>query len=355
MKNLGDDDVVKSQKFIYVNTRILSSSLTGVQRYLLDLSRQFDTTFITIRPDILPSGIMGHFWEQFILPFRIGGNLLLSPSNTGPLFYRNQILILHDIQQLDIPESLNPLFALFYQLLIPKLVKNVKHIITVSEFSKSRIVERLNVPSTKVTVIPNSVDKRFSVKSEKKINDMLTFLKLPSRKYILTVSSGHPRKNIPSLIHAWNLIKDALPSDLFLVIAGKLGGNHIFKDTIFPQSERIYFTGSVPDNLLPELYSGASIFCFLSLYEGFGIPLLEAMACGVPIIASNTTAIPEIVSNVGLLVNPLDIQEIASSIEQLYSSSILRTRLSRLGLERIKEFSSDIVSKRTIETIKLYL
>ena len=148
---------------IVVNTRVLSHPTTGVERYLIELLARMrpDAGLRKIAPRKAVGGIRGHAWEQLVLPVRVGGDLLFSPCNTGPLAVANQVLTIHDVAALDHPEWLNAKFALWYRWLTPRLARRVKHIITVSEFTRSRIIAHTGVAPEKITVIANGVDPRF--------------------------------------------------------------------------------------------------------------------------------------------------------------------------------------------------
>jgi glycosyltransferase involved in cell wall biosynthesis len=155
-------------------------------------------------------------------------------------------------------------------------------------------------------------------------------------KYILSVSTIEPRKNFPVLFRAWQKIKKPF-APMVLVIVG--GGKPHFRK-VFPENdEDVIFLGRVPDEHLPSLYAGASAFIYPSVYEGFGLPILEAMACGVPVIASNCTAIPEVVGPAGILVDPVDADGLAEAIKKLLSDRTLRDQMAMLGKRRAASYS----------------
>lgn len=340
---------------IYVNTRNLIGSLTGVQRYTLEIVDRLSDKLTGINNPQMPDGIKGHLWEQAILPFQLKDNLLWSPSNTGPLGYAKQVVTLHDVVPLDHPEWLNANFARWYQALTPQLVKRVRHVVTISEFSKNRIVELMNVPEDRITVVPNGVDPRFQPKSELEIAEALRALALPTSKYILSLGSLEPRKNLPRLLKAWELIQDQLPEDVWLVLAGGKGKAMVFKDHGIEQlPKRVHMTGHVLDAHLPALYSGAMAFAYMSVYEGFGLPPLEAMSAGTPTLTGNLTAIPEVVGDAGLMVDPYNVEAIAEGLLTLINNQELRQTLKTRGLLRAQDFSWDDTAKQTWEILNCY-
>ena len=341
-----------NRKTLVVNTRCLHSKLTGVQRYTKELLERMANRVEQIEPRHLYHGIPGHAWEQLVLPFRVGSRVLWSPSNTGPLAVFKQIVTIHDVVPMDHPEWLNARFRAWYRFLLPKLAKRVAHIITISEFTKKRIIKTLGVSEDKITVIYNGVDKRFQPCPEEKTLEMRSVLKLPDRRYVLSLGSLEPRKNIHRLLCAWERILPELPNDIWLVLGGAKGSHLLFRDVKYEIPPRVYLTGHVDDRYLPSLYSGAMLFVYPSLYEGFGLPVLEAMASGTSVITSNVTALPEVAGNACLLVNPKNVDEIAKAITKIVKDSTLREEMQSLGIKRAKNFSWDKCASQTYRVTK---
>ncbi|HUM44909.1 MAG TPA: glycosyltransferase family 1 protein [Fervidobacterium sp.] len=331
-----------------INTRNLSSTLSGVQRYTIELLDRLQGKLCPIAPEIPLHGFLGHAWEQMILPVRLKGNLLFSPSNTGPLMVERQVVTIHDITPLDHPEWLNPRFARWYQFLIPRLVHKAQKVIAVSEFTKSRICDVASLKPNKVVVIYNGIDERFRPKSFEEIDQVKDALGIADFRYILTVATIEPRKNLQRLLEAWSVACSNLPQDVWLVVAGAKGKDIIFKNTSLKKlPPRVYMPGHVPDEHLPALYSGAIALVYVSLYEGFGLPPLEAMACGTPVLTSNVASIPEVVGDAALTVDPYDIDAIAEGIKRLVEDDNLRRELSQKGLARAKLFHWDRTAELT--------
>lgn len=335
-------------KNITINTRILDNHITGVQRYTIELLSRFQQQVNIIKPAHPLSGISGHFWEQFILPQKVGTHLLWSPSNTGPLSIKRQVVTMHDVVPLDHPEWLNNNFATWYRFLTPRLMRRAAKIITDSNFSRMRILANVDIPEEKIAVIYIGADERFQPYGVGDIHKAITELKLPSKHYVLTVGSLEPRKNLSRLLKAWNVVLPHMPDEMFLVLTGALGKKQVFGElSLDSLPPRVHFTGHVRDELLPALYSGATAFAYVSLYEGFGLPPLEAMACGTPVLTSNVTSIPEVVGDAALTVDPHDVEAIADGLRRLVSDSSLRENLRSKGLERAKLFSWDKTAQET--------
>ena len=339
---------------IIINTRTLLSHLTGVQRYTNELITRFGSNALEFSPNRRLSGLGGHAWEQFILPGLVRGNTLFSPSITGPLALRKQVVAMHDVVPLDHPEWLNPKFAAWYGFLVPKLARRVAHVVTISEFSKSRILAHTLMDEGQITVTPLAADTKFRPLSQDVIEESLGSLNLPTRHYILCVGSLEPRKNLARLLQAWRLIEKRIPDDVWLVLTGKQGDARVFAHEagLDELPRRVHLTGHVDDEQLPALYAGALVFAYPSVYEGFGLPPLEAMACGVPVLTGNQTSLPEVVGDAGVMVDPYDVDALANGLQRLVEDSAMRDQLRSKGLVRAKQFSWDETARRTWEILE---
>jgi len=332
-----------------VNTRNLGSPTTGVQRYTLELLARWGNSIERISPSRPLRGLLGHAWEQLILPARLGNRLLFSPSNTGPLAVRRQVVTLQDLAWMDHPEWLNPWFARWYRFLFPRLARRVSHVVTVSNFTKGRIVDRIDLPEDRIAVVYPGVDLRFRPQSSELVAHTRAALGIPGPRYVLYVGSLEPRKNLARLLHAWQSIEADVGKDIWLVVGGAVGKRHIFPSDDHYESlpPRAHLAGYIPDSLLPGLYAGSIAFVYPSLYEGFGLPLLEAMACGTPVIASDRTAMPEAAGGAAALIDPYDVEALAKAMCRVIQDNELRKELRHKGLERARHFTWDKTAAQT--------
>lgn len=339
---------------IAINTKVLSGNLTGVQRYIYELLAKWTDRVDKVSPSLAISGMKGHAWEQAVLPARLKGRLLFSPSNTGPLMVERQVVTVHDVVPLDHPEWLNPRFASWYRFLLPKLVKRARLVVAISEFTKARLVDRTGISAEKVMVVPNGVDGRFRPEAAASVVDVAEQLQLPTRHYILSLGSLEPRKNLSNLIKGWAAAQVHLPDDIWLVIAGVKGKSLVFRDVngLDRLPPRVFLAGHVPDDLLPSLYASAIAFAYLSVYEGFGLPPLEAMASGTPALTGNRTALLEVVGDAALTVNPYDVEAIADGLQRLVEDTTLRNALRMRGLERSQALTWDRTANDTWQVLQ---
>lgn len=326
-----------------INGRYLAHRVTGVQRYAREITGRWGEPFELIRPWSRARGPLGHLWEQTDLVRRAAGGLLWSPTGTGPLAVRQQVVTIHDCAFLDRRQGFSRLFSAWYGWLVPRLARRVARIITVSEFSRERIVDRCRVPASRIEVIPNGVSAHFRPQSEQAIAAVRRKLDLPER-YLLCVGSLDPRKNQQRLLEAWTAVADALP-DWELVMVG--AANRVFRRSPLTAAPRLRLTGYVDDADLPAVYAAAELFVYPSLYEGFGLTVLEAMACGAPVICSNVASLPEVAGDAAVQVDPTDRDAIAAAIRDLAGDPALRQQLRTRGLRRAQQFTWDTAAART--------
>jgi glycosyltransferase involved in cell wall biosynthesis len=335
------------------NARILDNPITGVPRYMLELNARFGANVQLIKPGRPLAGMKGHLWEQTILPWMVGKRLLWSPGISGPLAIERQVVTIHDVVPLDHPEWLTPRFAAWYRFMTPRLVRRVRSILVDSEFTRQRLVHHCPSAEPKAQVVHLAADQRFAPADAAAIAKVRETLAIPSPDYLVALGSLEPRKNLHRLLQAWTAIEAKIPEDVWLVVAGGQGRKTVFGDSSFGKlPPRVHLTGRVADELLPALYSGAIASIYASLYEGFGFPPLEAMACGTPVLTSNVASLPEVVGDAALKVNPLDVEAIADGLIQLIENPGLRARLRVLGLEQARRFSWDKTAAETWKVLK---
>jgi glycosyltransferase involved in cell wall biosynthesis len=333
---------------VFVNARSETASSCGVQRYAAEMRQRLADCVVSVTPGQPLRGIRGHLWEQAVLPRIVGKGLLWSPANTGPLRVTNQVLTLHDIASLDHPEWYKSPFAAWYQWLTPKLLKRVRHVITPSSFSRDRLLELGGVNESKITVIANGVDSHYRKRPASEIRATITALGIPSSYYLLSLGVMEPRKNLPRLLAAWSTCLARLPREVWLVLAGNKAPDNVFSPSqIEAMPQRVHLAGFVADSALPALYSGALALVCVSVYEGFGLPALEAMACGTPVVAADNTSLPEVVGDGGLLVNPFDVEEIAIAIERILRDTEIRQALGARAAHQSQQFSWERTARST--------
>jgi len=221
----------------------------------------------------------------------------------------------------------------------------VEHFITISEFVRQEIIETLNISPEKVTAIPLGVEKIFKKKPETEVSRYLKKQGLPER-YVLTVGTHEPRKNIANLVRALANTRE----DHVLVSIGWPGWlNTEFHQEVrrLNMEDRVICLGHVPDNELVLLYNGASVMVYPSLYEGFGLPILEAMACGCPVICSNTSSMPEVAGDAAILISPEDEIALAEAIDKVMEDKDLSQQLIGAGYSRVKKYSWSKTAQKT--------
>lgn len=293
-------------------------------------------------------------WEQICLPIackKDNLDILHCPANSGPLLVPKQtklVLTIHDVIFLKSPYEI-PLssstyqnFGRIYRRLCAKLLRSsVDHVITVSQFSKYDIQGSLKIPEDKIAVIPNGIDDSFFQKPMEDCEVILKRLQI-NGKFIFHLGGIAPNKNTIGAIKAYDLLlQEGEYGDLYLVIGGiSLEGNNQIKQFVKERGlgEKVKFVSYVTDEELKCLYSKAELFLFPSLYEGFGLPPLEAMACGTPVVASNKSSIPEAVGEAGILVDPNSIDEIKIAMANILHDGQLKAKLIDLGKQRAQKF-----------------
>ncbi len=337
---------------IVLNARFTSQPKTGVQRCATEIAKRIGAQVTPLRPRRPLTGLAGHAWEQLYLPVAAQGKLLWNPNCTGPVMMRRQICTFHDVIVLDHPEWFSPRFAAWYRWLLPRVARHCRALIAVSQYTKTRLIEVLGVNPEKITVIPNGVCETFRPAGADEIAAAREWLGIGDRPFLLSVCALEPRKNLGRLLRAWSAAQSRVPSQMELVLVGASGSLSIFpRQSAVTLPERTRVVGYCQESLLPALYSAATTFLYPSLYEGFGLPPLEAMACGTPVIASKTTSLPEVVGEAALLIDPMDPESIAAAIVRLAGSQQQRRELRELGLSRSASFSWDLTAKRTWELL----
>lgn len=287
----------------------------------------------------------GHLWEQFELPriVREAGKdtVLYSPMISGPLAVTRQVLTVHDLFPVEHPEWFSRAFSGWYRWLMPRLVRRVDRIVANSQYTRQRVLDRYGLAEDKVVLCHFAQNERFVPAPTEEMARWRTYEGLPER-YVLSIGSIEPRKNLATLAAAWKRTS-AREQGVKLVVAGGAARKAVFNaassgaDTL--EDPTIHRLGFFSDEHLPLLYQGADAFALPSLAEGFGLPILEAMACGTPVICSNTTAMPEISGGAARLVPPLEIEAWTEAIDSVLSDSEARQHMRSDGFKQAARFS----------------
>lgn len=330
---------------VFVNTRALQRPTSGVERYTCEVLARLGGRVQRLPGPRLRHGWAGHAWEQFLLPASLNaGDVLWSPANSGPLAVSNQVLTLHDLSVYDHPHSFSPLFRWWHRLLIPRLAGQAEKIITDSAFSRERIIYHLGLPPEKVTVIACGVDRGwFYPRTATEIARVRARYRLPEA-YFLFVGSLEARKNLRRLLLAWKEMPDR-PADLGLVLAGR-SGRAFRRLDLDPLPAAVHRPGYIAEQDLPALYSGARALVLPSRYEGFGLPVLEAMACGTAVLCSRIPALVDTAGPAALLFDPDDDQDMAAALARLVREPELRQDLIQRGRQRARQFSWERTSEQ---------
>jgi glycosyltransferase involved in cell wall biosynthesis len=275
------------------------------------------------------------------------------PANVGPLLpLPRLVLTVHDCTFLRHPEWFPWNRAMYYRAAVRRSACRAARVIADSQATAEDLMEWLGLPEDRIDVVPLGVDPGFRPADATTQGAIRSLYGLPA-SYFLYVGTIEPRKNIAGLIDAWSATACAHPCDL--VIAGRRGWKMDAVDAAVdrsPHRARIHFTGFVPQENLPALVSAARGFVWPSFFEGFGLPPLEAMACGVPVITSNTSSLPEVVGNAALTVDPADTSALAGAILRLATDDTLAVNLREKGFARAIEFTWAVTARQTLESYR---
>jgi glycosyltransferase involved in cell wall biosynthesis len=264
------------------------------------------------------------------------------------------VATIHDLAFEHLPETFNRRSWMQLRLTVRYTARRAAQIITVSEYSRRDISDTYKIPLERITVTPEAAAPRFApITNGNEIKRVRESYGI-GRHYILSLGSIQPRKNLVRLIEAYTSLRRQRPAGEFpqLVLAGKRAW--LDRETIRAAARDsldrdIVFTGYVPDRELPALYSGAICFVYPSYFEGFGLPLVEAMQCGVPVVAGNRTSIPEVVNGAGVLVDPFSKGELAAAIARVIDNPDYRAQLCIKGLARAKAFNWITTARLTLQ------
>jgi glycosyltransferase involved in cell wall biosynthesis len=290
-------------------------------------------------------------WEQLLAPRELRGlDLCHFPANVVTVATTcPRVVTVHDLSFERFPHLFHRANRAYQRAMVRLSVRLAGRVIAVSDSTRRELVELLRVSERKVEVIPNGVERCFEPLPRERVERFRADKGLPDH-FIMHLGTLEPRKNILTLVRAYAALRRARDLPHALVLAGGKGWLY---ESIFAEVERlglggqVLFPGYVPFDEQPLWYNAAAVFAYPSLYEGFGFPPLEAMACGTPVVTSNATSLPEVVGDAGLMVAPTDEAALADALWRLIDDSSLRARLSAAGRVRAGLFGWDAVAART--------
>ncbi|TVY09790.1 glycosyltransferase family 4 protein [Paenibacillus cremeus] len=277
-----------------------------------------------------------------------GTNFVYTPVVKG-----KTIITIHDLAYMRFPETTSQRIYSHHSKWVPYSARQCDHIIADSLQTKQDIIELLKIEESKIDVIPLAADNRFKVIDDFNVKLILEKYDLP-KDYILFVGTLEPRKNLTGLLQAYSALRRNSVVDTKLVIVGTKGWKfspifQLIQDLAL--QEDVIFTGFIADEDLPAIYNGARIFTMPSIYEGFGLPILEAMQCGIPVLGSNVSSLPEIIGDNGLLLQPNDTKAWAEAMYRLLTDHETHATFSNLSIQRAENFTWE---KTALETMNIY-
>lgn len=352
----------------------LGARMTGNETYTLGLlrglaqlgsSHQYDifVSNLGVVPSDLASvrkfrwHVLRSNWPPLRVPMvlplmakHLGAEILHTNYIAPPYVPCPSVVTVYDVSFAFFPHYFSCRLRWILSTLVPFSVKRAAKVITCSNHTKKDMIKLYSLPASKIDVIYGAVGKDFRDSLEKETIQSVRRKYGLSAPYILAVGNIEPRKNIRRVIEAYALLRGRGQVTHRLAVVGqaRLGAPEI-RSLVHEKGleDSVAFTGYVPAVDLPYIYAGADLFIFVSLYEGFGLPVLEAMACGTPVICSNTSSLPEVAGDSALMVNPYDVEQIASAMEHVLRNHELRETLRQKGLVRASCFSWEETARRT--------
>jgi glycosyltransferase involved in cell wall biosynthesis len=348
---------------IIVDLRSVHPGLTGIGRYAQNLALSLETLdghisllgitsesgmeFLrgTIQSPLIPVPTLDRRWDEVGLPEllrREKADVYHTPLFVLPCIRTCiSITTIHDVIPLSRPDLSAPGFTTFFHANLKNALRRATHLVTVSEFSRKDCLKHCDIPPDRITAVQEPVSPHFGPRKPEESARILEGWGLTAG-FILSVGALDRRKNIGGLLEAYRLLREEVPEAPLLAIVGASSGDAFDLDLEVGKrglTEHVRALGRVSDEVLAHLYSAAEAFAFPSLYEGFGLPVLEAMASGTPVIASASTSLPEVVGDAAILVDPENPREIKDALARILKDSALRASLVKKGFARASQFS----------------
>jgi len=334
----------------YLNGKYIAQRTTGVQRVAAQLVSALDARVSgrwvllcpagarlpklrRIEPRFVgPAGVPLMLWEQCLLPWAARDGVLLNLAGAAPALARRQVCMLHDAAVFDYPEAYTRRFSAWYRWLFRRLARHALALLTVSDFSRKRLAMHLHVDASRFARVPNGADHLDAIEADDTVLDLHG---LRGQRFLLAVGSDNPTKNHAALLAAFARLTDE--PDLRLAMVGG-GHSAVFARHVRDEQSQVVRVGELGDAQLKALYTNALALVFPSLYEGFGLPTLEAMASGCPVAAARAASLPEVCGDAALYFDPLDPDDIAASLRRLCGDADLRARLRAAGALRVAAY-----------------
>lgn len=358
---------------ISINGRFLGRRITGVDRFAHEVLRGIDQLIaerdpavdslafdilvppsVTVDPALFPhmrlrtvAGGRGQLWEQVSLPLAARGTLLLNLCNAGPLLYANQVTVMHDAAPKRVPQAYTRAFRAWYGLMEPWLGRIARRVLTVSEFARGELRQAYRIPARKIGVLPMSGDHMLRMGETA---DVLRKFDLGERPYVLAVSSASHHKNFRLIVEAVQRLGTA---DYDVVIVG--GASQVFQAVRQTVPAFVKRVGYVDDSDLKALFRHAACFVFPSLYEGFGLPPVEAMTLGCPVIASNLPSVRESCGGAALYFQPTNAHEFSELLTRVMRDGTLREQLRARGYTQVARNSWRLTASQLLTEISPWL
>lgn len=341
----------------YINGRFLTQRITGVQRYAREVTLALDLLLQDTPSDhneytiLTPKNftdklscrrihfktcghLSGHLWEQIELPYYAKDGYLLNFCNCAPLIKKNQAVTIHDTAIATFPEAYSWKFRLWYRIMYTVLGKRLKTIFTVSFFSRNELNKYFGISKKNIHITYNGSEHLLRLRPDYSI------LRNVPQRYILAVSSQNPTKNFKLIIE----LAKRLSNIDFVIVGGR--NNKIFSNIEEMNLSNLHYLGYVTDECLIALYQNARAFLYPSLYEGFGIPPLEAMINKCPVITSKCASLPEVCGDAALYIDSQDIDSDVNCLKNIFQNNTLRENLIDAGKKRSTVFSWKFTAKK---------